>query len=92
MVASQNFEVARQMNPKYLLFLGPEDRAPRKRYVTVSFRAPRCLLEEGHAKARAEDLSFSQFMRRGIRRALLEAEIPIESDLPREPMMKGGAR
>jgi len=70
---------------KYFLFLGPEDRAPRKRCVTESFRAPRWLLEKGHAMARAEDLSFSQFMRRGIRRALIEAGISIKADPDKRP-------
>ncbi len=62
---------------KYLLFLGPEDRPPRKRYVTASFRVPRWLSEKAHAMARAEDLSFSQFMRRGIKRELAAAGIPV---------------
>ncbi len=82
------------MNSKYLLSLGPEDRAPRKRCVAESFRAPRWLLDKGHAMARADDLSFSQFMRRAIRRALIEAEIPIEAVPPKliSRAMKGDER
>ncbi len=58
------------MSTQYLLFLGPEDRPLRKRHVTTTFRVPRWLSDKAHAMARAEDLSFSQFMRRGIRREL----------------------
>lgn len=63
----------RSHSHRHLLFCGPKDRIPRRRFITVSFRAPCWLLEKGHAKARAEDLSFSQLMRRAIRRQLAEA-------------------
>ncbi len=78
---SQPEEKLNWVKPKrpgeYLLFLGPEDRPPRKRYVTTTFRVPRWLSEQAHAMARAEDLSFSQFMLRGIKRELAAAGIPV---------------
>jgi hypothetical protein len=68
------------MKKRYLLFCGPEERPPRSRAITISFRAPRWLSEEAHAKARAEDLSFSQFVRRGIRRQAIAVGISIDDE------------
>ncbi len=72
------------MNREHFLFLGPEDRPPRKRYVTTTFRVPRWLSQQAHAMARAEDLTFSQFIRRGIRRQLAAAGIPVAGSEPRK--------
>jgi hypothetical protein len=69
----------RVVKSRYLLFCGPEDQPPRKRYNTVSFRIPRSLSAKLHALARAEDMTFSQFVRRGLRRELLRQGIGAES-------------
>ena len=58
------------LKSKYLLCCGPEDRPSRRRCVTVSFRVPRWLSAKAHALAVAEDMTFSQFVRRGIKREL----------------------
>jgi hypothetical protein len=57
-------------NSKHLLFCGPSDRPPRRRHVVVSFRLPRSFSQELHCQAREEDMTFSQFVRRAIRRQL----------------------